>query len=38
MDDVIDPKDTRSWVLNGLRSVGPAAPRHEKKRRNVDTW
>ncbi|MFN0096165.1 MAG: carboxyl transferase domain-containing protein [Dehalococcoidia bacterium] len=40
VDDVIDPADTRAWLLNGLRSV-PRAPwrgRGEKKRRNVDTW
>jgi len=38
VDDVIDPMDTRKWVLNGLSSIRPPAARHEKKRRNVDTW
>ncbi len=38
VDDVIDPADTRSRILNGLRSIPPLPPRREKKRRNVDTW
>jgi acetyl/propionyl-CoA carboxylase alpha subunit len=38
VDDVIDPMDTRKWVLSGLSSIRPPAARHEKKRRNVDTW
>ncbi len=38
VDDVIDPADTRSRILNGLRSIPPLLPRREKKRRNVDTW
>ncbi len=38
VDDVIDPAETRSRVLNGLRSIPPVLPRREKKRRNIDTW
>ena len=38
VDDVLDPKDTRDWLVNGLRSVPRAERRTEKKRRNVDTW
>ena len=38
IDDVIDPKDTRGWIVRGLRTVGPPAPRSGKKRPNVDTW
>jgi acetyl/propionyl-CoA carboxylase alpha subunit/acetyl-CoA carboxylase carboxyltransferase component len=38
VDDVIDPRDTRDWLANGLRSVPQAERRTEKKRRNVDTW
>jgi len=38
VDDVIDPADTRFWVVNGLRTVPPPAPRQHKKRPNVDTW
>ena len=38
IDDVIDPADTRHWIMRGLRTVQPAAPRTGKKRPNVDTW
>jgi len=38
IDDVIDPADTRSWVMAALRSLPPAKPRTEKKRPFVDTW
>ena len=38
IDDVIDPADTRSWVMAGLRSLPPAQPRTQKKRPCVDTW
>jgi acetyl-CoA carboxylase carboxyltransferase component len=38
VDDVIDPMDTRNWILAGLRSIPAPLPRSEKKRRNVDTW
>jgi acetyl-CoA carboxylase carboxyltransferase component len=38
VDDVIDPADSRTWIVNALRSVPAAEPRREKKRRNVDTW
>lgn len=38
VDDVIDPANTRSWVVEGLRAVPPALPREGKKRPWVDTW
>jgi acetyl-CoA carboxylase carboxyltransferase component len=38
IDDVIDPADTRAWVMAGLRSLPPKAPREGKKRPFVDTW
>jgi acetyl-CoA carboxylase carboxyltransferase component len=38
IDDVIDPADTRSWIMAGLRSLPPAKERTGKKRPNVDTW
>lgn len=38
IDDVIDPADTRSWVMAGLRSLPPRPPRDGKKRPFVDTW
>ena len=38
IDDVIDPADTRSWVMAGLRSLPPPKPRPGKRRVCVDTW
>jgi acetyl-CoA carboxylase carboxyltransferase component len=38
IDDVIDPADSRTWILRALRSVPPEAPRRGKKRPFVDTW
>jgi acetyl-CoA carboxylase carboxyltransferase component len=38
IDDVIDPADTRRWLMRGLRMVA-ARPRGDGKRRPfVDTW
>ncbi|RJP67383.1 MAG: carbamoyl-phosphate synthase large subunit [Candidatus Abyssobacteria bacterium SURF_17] len=38
IDDVIDPVETRSWLMRGLRSVPPPEPRTGKKRPCVDAW
>ncbi len=38
VDDVIDPADTRRWIIAGLRSVPPVPVRHGKKRSHVDGW
>src|SRR5271170_1932222 len=38
VDDVIDPFDSRKWIVAGLRSTPPKTPRAGKKRPNVDTW
>ncbi|WP_272938321.1 acyl-CoA carboxylase subunit beta, partial [Noviherbaspirillum denitrificans] len=38
IDDVIDPAETRRWVVRGLRSAPPVAPRSGKKRPCIDTW
>jgi len=38
LDDVIDPAQSRHWIVAGLRSVPPAPPRAHKKRQQVDTW
>ncbi len=38
IDDVIDPADTRRWVLRGLRSVPAPARRDKRKRPFIDTW
>jgi acetyl-CoA carboxylase carboxyltransferase component len=38
LDDVIDPADTRRWILAGLRSL-PAVPvRTAKKVPWIDAW
>ena len=37
-DDVIDPMDTRMWILRGLRSVSRNGARVVKKRPFVDVW
>ena len=38
IDDVIDPADTRRWIMRGLRTARPPLPRAGKKRPHVDTW
>jgi len=38
LDDVIDPAETRAWIMMGLRSQPPQAPRTEKKHAYIDTW
>ena len=38
VDDVIDPADSRRWIIAAFDAAPPPPPRKEKKRRNVDTW
>ena len=38
IDDVIDPADTRRWIMRGLRTAQPAAPRSSKKHAFISTW
>jgi acetyl-CoA carboxylase carboxyltransferase component/biotin carboxyl carrier protein len=38
VDDVIDPADTRRWLVMGLNSVPPVPARPGKKRAWIDTW
>jgi acetyl-CoA carboxylase carboxyltransferase component len=38
LDDVIDPADTRRWILAGLRSLPPTPVRTEKKVPWIDAW
>ena len=38
IDAVIDPQDSRSWLLRGLNATPRPAPRTGKKRPFVDTW
>jgi acetyl-CoA carboxylase carboxyltransferase component len=38
IDGVIDPQESRRWILRALRSVPPPTPRTGKKRPCIDTW
>jgi acetyl/propionyl-CoA carboxylase alpha subunit len=38
IDEVIDPIESRHWILSALRSAPQPAPRTGKKRSCVDTW
>ncbi len=38
IDDVVDPFDTRTWILSALKSVPQPEKRREKKRPCIDTW
>ena len=38
IDDVIDPAESRRWIIRALRSVPPSPVRTGKKRPNIDTW
>ncbi|NEX64559.1 carboxyl transferase domain-containing protein [Noviherbaspirillum galbum] len=39
IDDVIDPEQTRHWIMRGLKSMPPSpANREGKKRPFIDTW
>lgn len=38
VDDVIDPAETRAWIMAVLRSVRPGPPRMGKKRPAIDAW
>ncbi|RZL11367.1 MAG: carbamoyl-phosphate synthase large subunit [Rubrivivax sp.] len=38
LDDVIDPADTRHWLVRGLAAMPIPAPRQGRKRPFVDAW
>jgi acetyl-CoA carboxylase carboxyltransferase component len=38
IDEVIDPADTRRWIMAGLRSVPRPEPRSHRKRPCIDAW
>jgi acetyl/propionyl-CoA carboxylase alpha subunit/acetyl-CoA carboxylase carboxyltransferase component len=38
IDEVIDPAETRHWIMSGLRSVPKPEARTVKKRACIDTW
>ena len=38
IDDVIDPLDTRRWIVQGLHSVPASSHRAGRRRPFIDTW
>ncbi|MDA8247903.1 MAG: carbamoyl-phosphate synthase large subunit [Rhodospirillales bacterium] len=38
IDDVIDPAETRHWIMTGLRSVPSSSKRISRKRPCIDAW
>jgi acetyl-CoA carboxylase carboxyltransferase component/acetyl/propionyl-CoA carboxylase alpha subunit len=38
IDDVIDPAESRTWIMTALHAAAPPVPRAGKKRPFVDTW
>ncbi|MFL5658098.1 MAG: carboxyl transferase domain-containing protein [Ktedonobacteraceae bacterium] len=38
IDDVIDPMETRHWIIQGLHSVPASIPKEGKRRPFVDAW
>lgn len=38
VEDVIDPAESRRWLLAGLKALPPPLPRAGKKRPMIDTW
>jgi len=38
IDSVIDPAETRRWIMAGLKAQPPVLPREGKKLRWIDTW
>lgn len=38
IDAVIDPIETRAWIMNGIKTVPPDAAQRTRRRPFVDTW
>ena len=38
IDDVIDPADTRDWIVQSMRRLPPVPPRSTKKYPYIDPW
>jgi acetyl/propionyl-CoA carboxylase alpha subunit/acetyl-CoA carboxylase carboxyltransferase component len=38
IDEVIDPAETRRWIMAGLQSVSKPEPRSHRKRPCIDAW
>ena len=38
IDDVIDPAETRGWIVSGLQTLPPTPRRDGKKYPYIDPW
>jgi acetyl-CoA carboxylase carboxyltransferase component len=38
LDDVIDPAETRRWIMGGILAMPPVPPRTGKKHSYIDSW
>ena len=38
VDDVIDPAETRAWIVRGMNSLPKSIPSDKKRRPYIDTW
>jgi acetyl-CoA carboxylase carboxyltransferase component len=38
IDDIIDPADTRRWIVNSLKRLPPVLPTTEKMYPYIDRW
>lgn len=38
LDDVVDPADSRRWIIAGLEAAHSPLPRAGKKRSHIDSW
>ena len=38
VDDVIDPAETRAWIVRGMKSLPESIPSDKKRRPYIDTW
>lgn len=38
IDDVIDPAESRRWIVSGMAAQPPKQPRKGKKKAYIDTW
>ena len=38
IDDVIDPAESRSWIVAGMRSLPPEVPSEQPRRSYIDAW
>ncbi len=38
IDEVLDPAETREWLISGIRSLAPEALAKRERRSHIDTW